>query len=166
MYCKECGREFSEDTNFCPYCGAQIKEVKKTCPKCGFELEGDEVFCPNCGEVLANEILNKEKELVNLKPSKAWNVFAKLGFGLGLAGLITSIIFIGIELTVPAIVFSALGMKSYEFKGKAKAGLVMSIIGTVLSIVVIYVFYFIIGYYAAAGGTTSGGGNYGTYTSF
>lgn len=104
------------------------------CLKCGYEVEGNARFCPVCGAEIYNPI---ETECNTLpKQAKCWSVFAKLGFGFGLAGLICSWIYtLGIVIAVHGIIFSALGLRSYEFGSKAKTGLILGIVGTVLGFI-------------------------------
>ena len=71
------------------------------------------------------------------QPAAVWKVFAVLGLVLGIIGLVfcwvpaANIFFI--TMSIFAIVFSALGKKSRS--GVATAGLVISIIGTVLGFI-------------------------------
>jgi len=141
MFCKSCGKEILEEDNFCSACGAQIKEIKKTCPNCDSELEGDKSFCSNCGHSFVADSINEEK-VSERKPAKVWDVFGQVGFVLGIVGIATSIILIGLETSIPGIVLSGLAMNnSIKYKDKAKTGLILSIIGTAVSVLVLIIFY-------------------------
>ena len=41
MFCKKCGKELSEDTNYCPYCGQEVEkeseDIKDTVKKVTFK---------------------------------------------------------------------------------------------------------------------------------
>lgn len=106
MYCKNCGKEHSDDALFCSYCGESIVE--------------------------------KEPEK---KPARCWSIFAKVGEVLGIITIVTCWIPIfGLYSLLPGIhgiVFAALGKHAKEqpYMSKADAGLVLSIIGTILSVV-------------------------------
>jgi len=51
MYCRHCGKEILEDSNFCEYCGNQVRkeEKKKT------EYQNNEICCKSCGTVLVEQ---------------------------------------------------------------------------------------------------------------
>ena len=54
-YCKNCNKEFDEESNFCPFCGSVLSVPEKhvkTCSVCGKELEEETNFCPICGNPL------------------------------------------------------------------------------------------------------------------
>lgn len=108
------------------------------CLNCGYEVEKEDNFCPVCGTPISKPVeaeYDTEPDALP-KQAKCWSIFAKIGFGFGLAGLICCWIYtIGIELATAGIVFSALGRKSYEYHSKAKTGLILGIIGTALSFV-------------------------------
>lgn len=85
MYCNQCGKEISNETEFCTYCGASVgkvctecgspifegshfcvkcgKGINASCPKCGKELESGVRFCPVCG----TDSMKKVR--------KNWNIF-------------------------------------------------------------------------------------------
>lgn len=117
MYCKKCGKQVEDGSSFCPYCGADLREQ---------EVEVVEA--------------NVESE----KPQESrgpWKVFAIVGYVLGIVGFVTSFFLIGLEFSVPGIVFSALGLKTTDedAKAKAKKGLKLSIAGTIISIALTFV---------------------------
>lgn len=51
MFCRQCGRELSDDIAFCPNCGTPAKEepAEVVCANCGSTVPADAAFCPNCG---------------------------------------------------------------------------------------------------------------------
>jgi hypothetical protein len=117
------------------------------CNLCGRENIEEAKYCAGCGNELVEEVVAEAFE-ESQKPHvpKCFDVFAKLGFGLGLGGLI-GCLFIGLGyiVAIPGIVFSALGKKSINYHAKAKTGLVLSILGTVLGIIIYFAFFFILG---------------------
>ena len=115
MYCKKCGKQVEDGSSFCPYCGADLKEQEV-------------------------EVVEAEEQ----KPQESrgpWKAFAIVGYVLGIVGFVTSFFLIGLEFSVPGIVFSALGKKTSDENAKAKAnkGLKLSIAGTIISIALTFV---------------------------
>lgn len=47
MFCRNCGKELSEESTYCLYCGVRQKD--SYCKNCGKELPSEAVFCPCCG---------------------------------------------------------------------------------------------------------------------
>lgn len=97
------------------------------CSNCNVEFVEDDKYCSYCG-----------KELVEEKNvPKCFNIFAKLGFILGLVSLgLISFYGLGIFFADHAIVFSALGKKSKNHRKMAKAGLTISIISLILNVII------------------------------
>lgn len=53
MFCKNCGKQISDDANFCPCCGYGVLEDDGShCPNCGAEIAADANFCSKCGKTL------------------------------------------------------------------------------------------------------------------
>lgn len=116
------------------------------CQYCGFENEEGAKYCAGCGEkIIEAEYVEPVIEQESPHVPKCFDVFAKLGFGLGLGGLIGCIFFgLGYIACVPGIVFSALGKKSIEFHSKANVGLILSIIGTIVGFLIYVIFIAVI----------------------
>lgn len=47
LYCRNCGKEISDEASYCLYCGARQKE--NFCRNCGKEIPSNAAFCPHCG---------------------------------------------------------------------------------------------------------------------
>lgn len=127
MFCKVCGKEVDNDSQFCPFCGADLRS----------EIE---------------EVENAEQEPV--KSSKGpWNAFALVGFILGIVSFVGSFVIIGMEIAIPGIIFSALGKKSEDENKKAKAskGLKLSIAALIIGIVMSIILGIVIGALIASG---------------
>lgn len=116
----------------------------KYCSNCGAVLLPDSKFCNECGsKVIESVVVNSNTPTVNSTnyvavktQAKCWTVFAKIGFGVGLAGLICSFIYVyGIIISAHGLVFSILGLRSYHSHGKAVAGMIMSIVGIALGFI-------------------------------
>lgn len=112
------------------------------CPRCGTEVATYEKQCKYCGEINLNYVEGSE-----LIPQEAgcWRVFAKVSHILGIITMATFWIpifgFYSIIPGIHGIVFGALGKKSknpvaYE---NAESGFNKSLVGTILSIVVFFV---------------------------
>lgn len=99
------------------------------CSNCNNEVYENLNYCTKCGNKINNE---QEKKI-----PRCFDVFAKLGFGIGLASLISCIFFgFGIFFAEHGIVFSALGKKSIKRKKMANVGLTISIISLILNVVI------------------------------
>ena len=127
------------------------------CSNCGRELQAEEKFCPSCGTSVETENVVDEVNVEEVKtPSvpKCFTIFAKLGYIFGLVSFIISFIpFVNIlacELGPVGIVFSILGKKDPFMILKSKKGLKLSIWGTVLGIVLYFIYTIIIALLASA----------------
>ena len=115
MFCKKCGKQVEDGSSFCPYCGADLREQQ------------EEVVDANFDEPT---------------PSRGpWKAFAIVGYVLGIVGFATSFLIFGMDIAIFGIVFSALGKKTTDEDAKAKAekGLKLSIAGTIISFVLLFV---------------------------
>jgi len=106
------------------------------CTNCGNEIPDGATFCPTCGNMVEH---NEENEVAG-----CFHVFAKLGNILGIISIAGSIIMLGFITGVPGIVFSILGLRSPINHDKAKKGLTMSIIGLVVSTIILTIIYAVI----------------------
>ena len=135
------------------------------CNKCAVKVNEEDEYCFNCGNKLKQESIVKEVEVdVNNKRVTVFDVFAILGFIFSIISLVLSI-FLGIvdilgidyalndlfiisanlslnvdiNLPIMEIVFSSLGLKSSKYKGKAVAGLILSILSLLVCIAVVII---------------------------
>jgi sulfite exporter TauE/SafE len=114
MYCRYCGNEISEGSAFCPSCGASQQKNA--------------------------EIIVEKSQVVNVNLTEPARVktYALLGFIFGIVGISLSwYIFVGASLAIPGIILSSLGLKSISRNKKANVGLLLSILGLVINIVLI-----------------------------
>lgn len=97
------------------------------CRNCGKEMEMDVNFCESCGTNNQNTIYVKQNPLEKN---------AMIGFILGLCSTAAWLLpLLGYPVAVCGIVFSAKGLKPNKNKGKAIAGLTLSIIFLVLTLI-------------------------------
>ena len=56
-FCRNCGKQISEDFKVCPYCGEKIEEeiLEISCPFCGKTIKSDFKVCPYCGNNYNNK---------------------------------------------------------------------------------------------------------------
>lgn len=100
--------------------------MEKFCINCGKELNDNQNVCLNCGVVI------DQPTTLNEKADKS----ATAGFVLGLVSIIAWFIpLFGYPISICGIVFSAKGLKSKTNKGKAIAGLVLSIVFLVFTFI-------------------------------
>ena len=123
------------------------------CKNCGYNLEMDEVYCPSCGTRLKEERNNDElfKSLTNnsntktRKPkarvkyasdySPCRSAFAIIGFILSLFSMLVFAAFLAnLFIIIPALVFSVLGVKSETKGGFGIAGVALSLLAFILSV--------------------------------
>ena len=132
MYCRNCGKEISEETRFCPACGSkQFEDSNRS------HETYDDPF------TTSSEAIEVED-----KPAKCWSVFALIGKILGIVSLCLCWIPypLAMALGIPGIVMSCLGRKAIDEDSirNRTIGLKLSIAGTVVSFVVFIVVYAII----------------------
>lgn len=102
--------------------------MSKFCRNCGKELTEEQNVCLKCGVAITNEI-NKHEENKSDKQAVA-------GFILGLVSIMAWFIpLFGYPVTICGIIFSAKGLGSSLNKGKATAGLILSIIFLIITLI-------------------------------
>lgn len=156
--CPKCGTEVGERQKFCSRCGVDLSAIVeqdktkvKYCIKCGSPVVEGQKFCSKCGHELAKPIVVHKTETITvttpaIKPKEygSMSAFAKIGNIFGIIAISCSLIplinVLSLILGVPGIIFSALGFKSKLHKGKANAGLILSIVGFVVGII-LFVLY-------------------------
>ncbi|MBE6130393.1 MAG: zinc-ribbon domain-containing protein [Erysipelotrichaceae bacterium] len=160
--CKGCGTELLDGTVFCPYCGAQVEKDESK----------------NVEFVDVVETSNNQYEYTDAdapkQESKAFGVFATIGMILGFVTLffvmITllcgsapedawSVACVGFEFAIPGFVFSIIGKKSKNHRGKATFGFVANLVGMILLFILAVVFL-VIAMLSDSGYTPSIGGYY------
>ena len=135
------------------------------CNKCAVKVNEEDEYCFNCGNKLKQESVVKEVEVdVNNKRVTVFDVFAILGFIFSIISLVLSVFLaivdvfgfdyalndlfiisanlslnVDINLPVLEIVFSSIGLKSSKYKGKAVAGLILSILSLLVCIAVVII---------------------------
>jgi uncharacterized membrane protein YvbJ len=104
--------------------------MSKFCRNCGEELNENQDVCLKCG------VSVQEHNSSNLPTEDKAEKSAATGFILGLCSLIAWIIpLFGYPVTICGIVFSSKGLKSNTNKGKATAGLVLSIVFLIITLI-------------------------------
>ena len=96
MFCKKCGAQITQDSNFCNSCGTKQDETTEIvyvtqtyCANCGYPVT-DEIRCPKC------------KEIVEATTKPPVRRFSILNFISWIIAIISIIIFIAIVATVIA----------------------------------------------------------------
>ena len=128
MKCKNCNAELLDNTAFCPYCGTKSEYQHE--PKV--------------------EVINETKKEEVETEASCWENFAKISDTLGIVAISTFWIpILGLLAMLPGapgILFGALGKRSKK-KGVsdiAQRGFTKSLVGTILSFALFFVWYFII----------------------
>ena len=55
MYCRNCGKEISNEAVICVHCGVPAGKGNAYCPSCGGEVHPEAVVCVNCGVPLKKQ---------------------------------------------------------------------------------------------------------------
>ena len=126
MYCRNCGTQLIDGSNYCPYCGN--------------EIDKKDIVVPKEPEIV--DWSGADKNPNEIRVPKVWSVFAKLSKIFGIVSISTCWIPIFglamISLSIPGIVFGGLGKKGKAndtVAHNSNIGLILSIIATVLSII-------------------------------
>ncbi len=114
---------------YCKNCGITVNETLDSCPKCQTALDKTSI----------TKTFSDQKPIV--KEFNKVNGCAKLGFVFGMLSLIFCwTCFISLEFAFAGIVLSIIGLCTKNNRPvnakKAKAGLIMSIIGYVISFII------------------------------
>lgn len=101
--------------------------MSKFCRNCGKELNEEQAVCLKCGVSVTNETVRLPE-----KKDKQ----ALVGFVLGLISIIAWFIpLFGYPVTICGIIFSSKGLNSKLNKNKATAGLILSIIFLIITLI-------------------------------
>ena len=130
------------------------------CSCCGQEITSKDRFCPNCGErvEIIEESKHVEPEIVQTdeekEPRGPWKAFAIAGLAIGIFSIIGCMIpYVNLNVIYVGqigIALSALGLNSKVNHQKAKTGLVLSIIGLAVAIVMYIVFIILASFFEIA----------------
>lgn len=103
--------------------------MTKFCTNCGNELDANADVCVKCGALV-------KKKNNNNNAVESVDKSANTGLGFGLGSILAWIIpLIGYPITICGIVYSSKGLKSETSKGKAIAGLILSIIFLIVTVI-------------------------------
>lgn len=132
MYCRRCGKQLSEDSRFCPNCGERVEIIEES-------------------KHVEPEIVQTDEEK---EPRGPWKAFAIAGLAIGIFSIIGCMIpyvnLYVISVGQIGIALSALGLNSKVNHQKAKTGLVLSIIGLAVAIVMYIVFIILASFFEIA----------------
>jgi hypothetical protein len=78
MFCRNCGKEVSENAEICISCGARPLKGNKYCQNCGCEVNPNAVICIKCGVKLISATPTERKD---------WLVALLLSIFLGSLGV-------------------------------------------------------------------------------
>lgn len=141
MFCPQCGNNLINNTNFCSKCGARI-----TPPEASAEAPVVENAEPeNTATVQNNEFTPVQPapfaqnnvyptDVVYVSSGNGGSGKAVTSLVLGILSLITWLLpILGLPMSIVGLALGISGQKNQEGKGMATAGMVLSIIGLVLS---------------------------------
>ncbi len=122
--------------------------MSKVCNKCGAELEDKAIYCDECGAKYEVQNMTEKNVQVNTKNHinnnvqnmRKKNPVATASLILGIIAVLTSIMCIGIFPAVIGITLAVIALnKKDKPKGKAIAGLILSIVGFLIAIFFIFI---------------------------
>ena len=120
------------------------------CPFCGNENSDEFVYCSSCGRAIKTDEVEPQRQA---SEPRCWVIFARIGFVLGIVSIALCWVpfLVGLSVGVNGIVFAALGFRTKDgyYRGKARVGLILSIIATAVSFAAYFIWVFAI--FAAAG---------------
>ena len=121
-YCENCGTYLPQDASFCPGCGAENKNY----------VPAEQVSQP---DVIYSDNLYKSEAQPQYGPTQGTN-------GLAIAGMVLAFCFapVGIILSAIALKRARSGDYRNPLEGLAKAGLIVSIIMTILGVILCIVY--------------------------
>lgn len=92
MFCKNCGKEISNDAVICPECGVAIENQTKSedtifCSNCGQKINKKALICPHCGVGTENYRADQNKavsqpqiNVINNNTNTNANINAGMGY--------------------------------------------------------------------------------------
>lgn len=60
MFCKNCGKEVSENAIACMGCGCDPRKGDKYCSNCGVEVNANQIVCTKCGVSLTGKVAARQ----------------------------------------------------------------------------------------------------------
>lgn len=133
MFCKYCGKKLEDDAKFCSNCGAKV------------EKEYDYSYQSAPKDETEYQDVNQKK------PAKVWSVFAKVGRILGIVTIsLCWLPYFAFIVSIPGVTFSILGSRAIDEESidNRKKGLVLSIVGGAISLILYIVCVFLFVYYS------------------
>ncbi len=78
MFCRNCGKEVSDQAVMCISCGVPPKSGQKFCQNCGAETDPIAEVCVTCGVKLAATVM--PSKLISVRsvviPAQVWSIIA------------------------------------------------------------------------------------------
>ena len=158
MKCRNCGAENQEGAKFCSSCGSKLEEeVLETqevkvepgqvkCRICGHINTTEDTYCKLCGSQLSPQDKTVINNTVNVNtPDQIYVVQANSTPGM-VVGIVSAACSITCCLFLVGLIAGIVGIfmnikplsKNYHDKGKAVAGLILSIVGLVIGLYLLF----------------------------
>jgi hypothetical protein len=143
-FCTNCGKPISEQAVACMSCGAPPVGHRRFCRNCGAALNPEQVICTKCGAAISSTGVSRPAVSGAVAGQKSGASTAALI--LGILGMIFALLIplLGMPITIAGFICGLCGIFR-DGRGRAKVGLVLSIIGLALAIlnIVIGILFFI-----------------------
>jgi hypothetical protein len=127
MFCRNCGKELSEDSELCMSCGVRPPKGNKFCPTCGSETAPEAEMCVKCGTRLtvARSAAARPAAVAETGPTSkpTWaGVLTLIAGGIGViiavllglvfeaAGWAAGIVGLGAAWAIPSLILSVVGI--------------------------------------------------------
>lgn len=152
MICSNCGKEFNDRSKFCPYCGQAAGSTAGTPvePALRPAYDAPAYTAPAAPAAPSRSGVAKASLILGIIGFAFVSIGLIVAF-LPVVGFISLILgILGSMLCLPAMILGIIGLKSATARGQALTGMILGIVGMVLTVLIIVVAFGLVFCKAAA----------------